>query len=68
MSDSSTIPVFRLKDLTDLYKKRIILHGASSEEPLSVHATRFQMQILEAEPSLTKAKDGKFILLTSIGF
>ena len=39
-SDKLTIPVFQLKDLSDLYKKQIILHGAATKDTKYVHATR----------------------------
>ena len=32
-SDTSTVPVFRLKDLTDMYKKQMVLYGTSAKEP-----------------------------------
>ena len=31
-SDELTIPVFQLKDLTELYKKQIILYGAATKD------------------------------------
>ena len=41
-TDKLTIPVFQLKDLSDLYKKQIILHGAATKDTKYVHATRLK--------------------------
>ena len=39
-SEELTIPVFELKDLAELYKKQMILHGAATKDRKYVHATR----------------------------
>ena len=38
-SDASIVSVLRLKDLTDIYKKEMVLHGASAEEAETVNPT-----------------------------
>ena len=63
-SDELTIPVFQLKDLTDLYKKQMILHGAATKDTKYFHATRLRNQILANVPCLCETKKGKFTLLT----
>lgn len=63
-SDASTVPVFRLKDLTEIYKKQVVLHGASAKETETVHATRFKGEILKPVPCLCELKDVKYVLLT----
>ena len=51
-SDTSTVPVFRLKDLTDMYKNQMLPHGASVEETETVQVTHFKREILELVPGL----------------
>ena len=38
-SDELTIPVFQFKDLTELYKKQMILHAVVTKDTKYVHAT-----------------------------
>ena len=63
-SDASTVPAFRLKDLTDMYKKQMVLHGAPAKETETVHATRFKGEILELVPGVCEVEDVKYALLT----
>ena len=63
-SDELTFPVFQLKDLTELHKKQMILHGAATKDTKNVHTTRLKNQILENVPCLCETKKGKFTLLT----
>lgn len=55
--------VLRLKDLTDMYKKEMVLHGASAKEAETVNLTLFKGEILELVPGLCEAKDVKYVLL-----
>ena len=63
-SDELTISLFQLKDLTELHKKQMILHGAATKDTKNVHTTRLKNQILENVPCLCETKKGKFTLLT----
>ena len=63
-SDELTIPVFQLKDLTELYKKQMTLHGTATKDTKYLHATRFKNQIIENVLCLCKTKKGKFTLFT----
>ena len=51
VSDKDTTPVFKLKDLTELYQNRLRMYGAE-EAANSVHATRLKNKILENVPGL----------------
>ena len=66
VSDKDTTPVFKLKDLTELYQNRLRMYGAE-EAANSVHATRLKNKILENVPGLCATRSGKFVLLTVDG-
>ena len=63
-SEKLTIPVFELKDLTELYKKQMILHGAATKDRKYVHATWLKNQILENVFCLCEIKNRNFTFLT----
>ena len=46
------MPVFRLQDLIDMYKKQMVLHGVPAAETETIDATRFKGEILELVPGL----------------
>ena len=63
-SEELIIPVFQFKDLTELYKKQMILHGVATKDTKYIHSTRLKNQILENVPCLCETKKEKFTLLT----
>ena len=63
ISEKLPIPVFQLENLTDLYKKQMILHGAATKDTKYVHTTRLKNQMLENVPCLYETIKGKFTLL-----
>ena len=65
-SDETTIPVFYLKELSEMYKKHLIAQGAT-ETANSVHRTRLKNAILENVPGLCATKSSKYVLLTLNG-
>ena len=60
------MPVFRLQDLTSIYKKQMLKHGALEKDAKRVHSTRMRLlkQLLEHVPGLCEAKDERNFLLT----
>ena len=64
--DETTIPVFYLKELTEMYKKHLIAQGAT-ETASGVNWTRLKNAVLENVPGLYATKIGKCVLLTLNG-
>ena len=58
--------VLRLQDLTSMYKKQMLKHGALEKDAKRVHTTRMRLlkQLLEHVPGLCEAKDERNFLLT----
>ena len=58
---NDTVPVFNLKELKDLYVKRMEFHGCGG---MYEHSTRFNEKILALIPELTEHKRGRGVILT----
>ena len=61
---ANKIPVFLQKDLTELYRKKMIAHGASKEFSEGAHCTRIRHKILEKVPGLCELESGRQMTLT----
>ena len=64
ISTDISIPVFRLKDIYDLFRQRMLFHGACLEETETIHRTRLKEQVLKDIPCLIESKCGSSVLLT----
>lgn len=59
--ETDVVPVFYLKDLKDLYTKRLTFHGCNKSVE---HSTRFKEKVLQRIPELVEHKLGRDIILT----
>ena len=46
-SAEEAVPVFRLQDLTSMYKNQMFKQGALQNDAERVHSTRLKLQLLE---------------------
>ena len=61
MASAAELPVFKLADLADMYKSRLMQLGEKATE--RIHTTRLKNRILSQNPSVEEQKNGRDVFL-----
>ena len=62
--ESECTPVFTQKSLSDLYKQRLICHGAGEDFAKKSHATRLRENVMQKIPGFRESRDGRKVLIS----